>query len=453
MRREPVRREPVRREPLRKYLIYTTHRHGRIAAVAACALLWTSAAGCSTDAENSDPGTAGAAVQSIPMATPVADDRVFSSDEDFTAGYWRRPIPPQGPVPASRNELDGSMQPSACGTCHFQQYQDWQTAVHAAAYSPGLSGQLVNWEQNDFGNVRSCLVCHAPTSEQNARLRVDGGEYVENPDYDSSLRDQGMICAGCHMRGWRIHGPPRRDGSLSPSPADSPHDGVTRTPFFEDSRFCAGCHQFEAGSPAPNGKFLENTYVEWLESRYAAEGVVCQTCHMPDRRHVWRGIHDPEMTASGITVEWTGLAGDAAGGGTALRITNTGTGHMFPTYVTPEVLVTVELLDENRRPIPGSGARAEIVRRVAYTNQGWVENSDTRIAPDSAMVVSFDMLPGTRFVRGHIEVRPDAFYNSLFESLLTSQRSDTSTALLSEAHRASAASPFTIFEDTVAIGP
>ena len=449
----------MRRESLRGHLIYTPHGHGRMAALAACALLWMAAAGCSADGDGDhDPAAANASGQPIPMATPVADERVFTSDGDFTAEYWRRPIPPQGPVPAGRNELDGSMQPSACGTCHYQQHQDWQTAIHSAAYSPGLSGQLVNWERDRYGSVRSCLVCHAPTSEQNSRLRMDDGQYGTNPDYDASLRDQGLICAGCHMRGWQIHGPPRRDGSISVSPDGSPHDGVTRTTFFEDSRFCAGCHQFEAGSPAPNGKFLENTYVEWLESRYAAEGVTCQTCHMPDRRHLWRGIHDPEMTASGVTVDWVGLAGgetaDAAGNrSAALRITNTGTGHMFPTYVTPEVLVTVELLDENRQPIPGSGARAEIARRVNYTNSGWVESSDTRITPDSAMNVTFEVLPGTRFVSGRIEVRPDAFYKSLFESLLASGQSDSSAALLSQAHRASAASPFSIFEDTVAIGP
>jgi len=374
---------------------------------------------------------------------------VFDSDDAFGSEYWRRPIPAQGPVPEGRNELDGSMQPEACGTCHHQQHQDWQTTIHSAAYSPGLSGQLVNWESDRFGSVRSCLVCHAPTSEQNAQLPIGDGSYGTNPDYDESLRDQGMICAACHMRAWQIHGPPRRDGSVSASPEGSPHGGVTRTGFFEESRFCAGCHQFEAGSPAPNGKFLENTYAEWSESRYANEGVTCQSCHMPDRRHVWRGIHDPEMTRSGVTIEWVGLAEGTAEA--ALRITNTGTGHRFPTYVTPEILVTIRLLDGARQQIPGSGATAEIARRVTYTNAGWVEDSDTRIPPDSSLLVPFKLAPGAEFVSGHVEVRPDAFYRGFFETVLARKPSDTSTALLQRAHSATDSSPFAIFEDTVAI--
>ena len=30
----------------------------------------------------------------------------------------------------------------------------------------------------------------------------------------------------------------------------------------------------------------------------ASRQVTCQTCHMPDRRHLWRGIHDPAMVAA-----------------------------------------------------------------------------------------------------------------------------------------------------------
>ena len=41
-----------------------------------------------------------------------------------------------------------------------------------------------------------------------------------------------------------------------------------------------------------NGKPLENTYEEWRKSPAARRGLQCQNCHMPDRRHLWRGIHD-----------------------------------------------------------------------------------------------------------------------------------------------------------------
>ena len=231
---------------------------------------------------------------------------------------------------------------------------------------------------------------------------------------------------------------------MDASPEGSPHGGVVRTDFFEDSRFCAGCHQFGPGGAAPNGKPLENTYAEWEGSRYASEGVACQACHMPDRRHVWRGIHDPEMVLSGITVEWL-VEGDEAG----LRITNTGTGHRFPTYATPEVQVRVELLDGNGRPIDGSAVEHSIARRIAYQGGAWVELSDTRLAPDSNIVVTVPRVTEAREARARIMVLPDAFYGEVFEMLLGGMLSDSSRFLLTEARRQADASPFSIFQETV----
>ena len=77
---------------------------------------------------------------------------------------------------------------------------------------------------------------------------------------------------------------------------------MTRTPACLSSEFCQSCHQFAPDGLALNGKLLENTYAEWKASRFAREGVQCQDCHMPDRRHLWRGIHDPAMVRSGLTI-------------------------------------------------------------------------------------------------------------------------------------------------------
>ena len=234
---------------------------------------------------------------------------------------------------------------------------------------------------------------------------------------------------------------------MEPSPEGSPHGGVSRTEFFEDSRFCAGCHQFGPGGAAPNGKPLENTFVEWADSRYADEGVSCQSCHMPDRQHLWRGIHDPGMVRSGITIEWLGEASEAGEAG--LRITNTGTGHRFPTYATPEVLVRISLLDEDRQPIDGTRVEHSIARRIAYQGGAWIELSDTRLAPDSAVVVSIPLVEGARHARAEISVQPDAFYREVFEMLLAGMLSDTSSTLLGEARRRADESPYILFDETV----
>lgn len=383
-----------------------------------------------------------------PVASPVADARTFHSLEDFLGGYWNRPIPPQGMPPENWSTLEASLAPPQCGTCHVSQYEDWQTALHSHAYSPGLAGQLVSKEESNFGFVRSCLVCHGPLSEQQSKLPLPEGGFGTNPDFDPELKKSGLVCAACHIRGQVRHGPPTREGSTEPSAAGMPHGGVVRSTYFEDSRFCAGCHQF--ASPAPNGKSLQNTYEEWLDSRYATEGVSCQTCHMPDRRHLWRGIHDPEMVRSGVTIEW--MSRDEVGGGrVGLRVTNSGTGHRFPTYVTPAVDVSLELLDASGTPLPGGSRSAEIGRVVALQGGSWVETRDTRLAPDSSMTLTNLAPAEARFVRGSVRVRPDAFYRNVFAGILSGTITDTARILITEAHEGSIASPFTVFDDTVTI--
>jgi hypothetical protein len=165
---------------------------------------------------------------------------------------------------------------------------------------------------------------------------------------------------------------------------------------------------------------------------------------MPDRRHLWRGIHDPEMVRSGVTIEWV-----TEGGEVGLRITNTGTGHRFPTYATPEVLLRVELLDGDRQPIDGAAAEHSIARRIAYRGGAWVELSDTRLVPDSGVVVAVPLAPEAKQARASIAVLPDAFYREIFETMLAGMLSDTSRSLLSEARRQAEASPFHIFDETV----
>jgi len=165
---------------------------------------------------------------------------------------------------------------------------------------------------------------------------------------------------------------------------------------------------------------------------------------MPDRQHLWRGIHDPEMVRSGVTIEWVTEGAEAG-----LRITNTGTGHRFPTYATPEVLVRVELLDGDGQPIDGAVAEHSIARRIAYRGGAWVELSDTRLVPDSGVVVAVPLAPEAKQARASVFVVPDAFYREVFETMLVGMLSDTSRSLLSEARRQAEASPFHIFDETV----
>lgn len=369
---------------------------------------------------------------------PAADDRVFRTAEDFRAGYWIRPVPPQGAAAAAGSGL----RPATCGSCHVPQYEDWKTTIHAHAYSPGLEGQLVWWETSNYGMVRQCLACHAPLSEQSARIpEAETGVLAENPGYDPALQREGVVCAACHIRGGQGHGPPLRDGRAPPPADDAPHGGVIRTEYFTSAEFCAGCHQFE--QPAANGKSLQNTHEEWKASRYPDQGMTCQTCHMPNRRHLWRGIQDSTMTRNGVTIELLREGPREV----ALRVTNTGTGHRFPTYVTPKIVVQIEQFDEAGHPIEAGSVEGEIGREVQSTATGWVEHSDTRIPPDSSFVLRGELMPDARAVRGLVTVFPDGFYDNMFASLLAGSLSDTSRALLTRAKQETASSSYRIFDE------
>ena len=216
-------------------------------------------------------------------------------ERDFIAKHWGRAIPLQGPPPARFSPIERSLQPEACGACHPVQFGDWQASIHSRSMGPGVTGQLVEMARPERTASFSCSKCHAPVAEQRALLVEPSGAVVANPAFDPALEARGVICASCHVRSHEHFGPPRRDGSTARrgSRESLPHGGVTRTTAFLRAEFCASCHQFKAADGlALNGKPLENTYEEWRRSPAARRGLQCQNCHMPDRRHLWRGIHD-----------------------------------------------------------------------------------------------------------------------------------------------------------------
>ncbi|MEK7364413.1 MAG: hypothetical protein AAB016_10610, partial [candidate division NC10 bacterium] len=267
--------------------------------------------------------------------------------------------------------------------------------------------------------------------------------------FDARLQARGLACAACHVRDHQRFGPPKRDGSLaSELPRERlPHNGVTRTPAFLRAEFCKDCHQFPPDGFALNGKLLENTYEEWKASPFGRAGVQCQDCHMPDRRHLWRGIHDSEMVRSGVTV---GLSTDReryAVGDTAvatLTVTNSKVGHYFPTYVTPRVVVSGELIDRSGRVVAGSRQEQIIGREVSLDLTR--ELFDTRLAPGESATFRYrQRLPVAGLtLRVAVTVYPDHFYVGFFEALLAGG-AGKGTARVREALRAARSSSFTLY--------
>jgi len=373
----------------------------------------------------------------------------------FLKQHWRVPIPPQGRPPARFSALEASLDPESCAVCHRSQHEDWRGSVHSTSMGPGVVGQTIELIQDDPSTAILCYGCHAPLAEQQEKVRRAKGSrsrFERNPAFLASLQAKGLSCAGCHVRSHRRYGPPRLDGSLKNSRPISklPHRGAIRTTAFERSEFCKACHQFEADGPALNGTLLENTYNEWKESSYAREGRSCQSCHMPGRRHTWRGIHDPEMVRSGVTVRLT--RGDARDRVEAtIAIANTGVGHYFPTYVTPKIVVRFELVDAANNRVPGSLQEERIGREV--TLDLGQELFDTRIPPGQIRTVRYVGTiagPGLS-LRASVIVVPDDFYVKFFEAIAPRARSERARALLEQALAEAQNSSFVLFKEVIPV--
>ncbi|MBF0624492.1 MAG: hypothetical protein HQL82_06760 [Magnetococcales bacterium] len=360
----------------------------------------------------------------------------------FLGHHWARPLAFQGTPPAVFPPLEASLRPEDCGQCHASQYAEWKTSHHSRAMSPGILGQLLAMPATAREEHQACLRCHAPLAEQAESLVavLSGNEHSFAPQ--ASHLD-GLTCAGCHVRRHQRFGPPAR-GEVS-KPAS--HGGWVASTAFEDARFCAACHQFEEDDPALNGKLLENTYQEWRQSRYPQAGASCQTCHMPDHRHLWRGIHDPTLVREGVTLTTEPLSTSPGEAGLRLSLRNTGVGHHFPTYVTPRVIMEVWQQDERGKRLEGTHEAYIIARDVTLDLNR--EISDTRLPPDGEAVLEYRR---SRHVRAatlawRVRVEPDAFYLRFYRAVLEMATIHPAEGndLLRQAIHLAEASPYTLF--------
>src|SRR5574341_727030 len=377
----------------------------------------------------------------------------------FLEQHWQVPIPPQGKPPARLSALEVSLDPESCAVCHRLQYDDWKGSLHSRSMGPGVIGQTLELTHDHPATAQLCYSCHAPLAEQQEKIHRRRGtrsRFQRNPGFLAPLQAKGLTCAGCHVRKHQHYGPPKRDGSLenSPSASQLPHGGAIRTPAFERAEFCKGCHQFEPDGYALNGKLLENTYNEWLEGPYGREGKACQSCHMPDRRHLWRGIHDPEMVKAGVTVDLQLSQANYKIGDkleASLTLTNSGVGHYFPTYVTPKVVVRIELLDASGQVIADS-VKEEIVGRQVTLNLDR-EIADTRIPPKGAHTFRYAGTIDRSGLRLHAEVvvYPDDFYRQFYEVKLAGKLSTIDRQRLSQALEDTRKAVYKLFEKDVAL--
>ena len=147
------------------------------------------------------------------------------------AAYWDTPIPSQSPAPPP---------PEACGACHSDKYSDWQGSRHSHAFSPGLIGQIIDYDEAD---AAECLNCHAPLEEQQLQLLqidIDTPAASTESRQPQPLAQHGVFCAVCHLRGGVLHAP----SATAVDNETRVHQDIKVAPFMRDSRFCSSCHQF-----------------------------------------------------------------------------------------------------------------------------------------------------------------------------------------------------------------
>jgi len=231
----------------------------------------------------------------------------------------------------------------------------------------------------DFpGTAGNCATCHAPAAAvrgQRTYLAADMNDL-------QGVEAEGVFCEFCHKVGGVYLDPAsglpynNAPGVLSmrlyrPESGGAeqlffgPFDDVTRRVSYLDlekkSQFCAPCHQFSFwGTP------IYESFREWLESPYPAQGIECQTCHMaptgvdyfvyPDQgglirdpnliaSHLQPGAADVDLLQNTVTMTVQAMpVGEALS--VTVTITNTGAGHHVPTdHPGRHLILVVSALD------------------------------------------------------------------------------------------------------------
>lgn len=217
---------------------------------------------------------------------------------------WLNASGTTGPAPAGAVRWESAQQ---CKQCHADVFAEWSGSHHAIAYTNPEVRKL----SEDF-RKEECMDCHLPRP-----LAFTGFGSRTLPR--RTHFDEGISCISCHL------GP---DGGLvgrndRPEVPCKPQ----RDEQFLAVDACMACHN------------QHGTTDQWRASTYAAEGVTCAACHMPEverkrgdkstrmgRKHVYEGCHDLAMLKKAGR-----FAVRRVGDEVELALTNVGAGHNFPT--------------------------------------------------------------------------------------------------------------------------
>jgi hypothetical protein len=180
---------------------------------------------------------------------------------------------------------EANYQPSSsCAECHGRIVEQYERSTHATSYEdPVFRAQYfkellpqVPHSRYLQAEARWCAACHSPIA------------FVQNPDaiIKGDLVDarmSGVTCDVCHrISGFEGNSP--QNGNYVISPGQDKFGPFVHKYNWHHvynalqtrSEFCGICHN----AVNHNGLEIKSTYTEWRKSRFAAENIQCQDCHM-----------------------------------------------------------------------------------------------------------------------------------------------------------------------------
>ena len=250
--------------------------------------------------------------------------------------------------------------------------------MHAQALSdPVFNAKVAQADAATDGKLGPfCRTCHGPAAAMTGEIAAGS--------ITGAGTQQGVGCMFCHQVIAMQDGEPGNTSHLvDPSQTrraqikdpQAPHPAVY-SELHEKAAICGGCHN--VNHPV-NGMHLESTYREWEKSPWAADGVVCQDCHMsekagtrgpstgnaamgaPTRDNIFHMTFVGGNVAQGNPEQATAMLKSAAelkmeapqivaagdSDTVSVTITNVGAGHYLPTGLTEVREMWLEVTAEN----------------------------------------------------------------------------------------------------------
>ncbi len=214
----------------------------------------------------------------------------------------------QGRSPIETSRVGENNSAEQCRSCHVAQYKEWRSSRHRVAWSNDFF--QFDYRQNKRQWCRNCHILLV------AQQKSDPAAIA--------LRDEGINCITCHVRGDTFFAKFKRK--------TSPHN-TKALPAFGTDKFCEGCHQFNFPRFGDHGEFknyteepMQETVSQFREGPFA-KSHTCRDCHAKSPGgHSYPGGHDLSMLRQALAFRV--CKRDTT---VHTRLTNRGAGHNVPT--------------------------------------------------------------------------------------------------------------------------